>query len=324
MLRNDSIEREGNDALLPASPPDTATRCGLTKPLSDQTDDELVATFRAADLAKRQGANAALAAAFVCADVVAVFRERPNRLTFEQIARILGVEQRTAENYHFLYKRYPDRSKRPTDCSQRDLNVAFREVKKLMPGASKVEIAQAAAEKAKARRSERPAKKPRGRAARKAGGALSAPTTTPKRPEPAEPARMPVPNDRSPGPVVLPGTHVEAAQDAYARVMEAIDGVCAYLASCPPEEQKRSVVSALKDILRQIEAPRAAPVQPDRNERDPEDDADEEVGDLDAADDDPADPDGEDGDEARTTGDCSDDDDDDDDPDYEPDYDPGD
>lgn len=317
MLRDNSHQSEGDDALQPTSLLDTATRCGVTKPLGDQTDSELIVTFRSAEQARRQGLNAALAAAFLCADVVAEVRKRFHQPTFEVIASLLGVKKRTAEQYHTLYTRYPDASSRPTDCSQRDLNVAFREVKKLMPGASKVEIAQAAAEKAKARRSERPAKKPRGRAARKAGGASSAPTTPPKRTDPADAARMPVPNDRSPGPVDLPGTHVEAARDAYARVMEALDGVSAYLASCPPEEQQRNVVNALRDILQRIGAPRQAPVQPDRNERDPEDDADEEVSDLDADDDSPADPDEEDGDDARAMGGWSDDEDDD--PDYEPD-----
>jgi hypothetical protein len=148
-------------------PADPATRCGVAKPLAEQSDEDLVAKFRAADLARRQGVNAALAGAFLCADVVAAFRERSERLTFPQIARILGVELRTAEQYHTLYTRYPDRDKRPTEGSQRDLNLAFREVKKLMPGASKEKIAQVAAEKAKEKRLERPAKKPRGRAAAK-------------------------------------------------------------------------------------------------------------------------------------------------------------
>lgn len=315
MPREDADPIAAQSHPLDVPPPDPATRCGVTKPLSEQTDDELVATFRSADLAKRQGLNAALAAAFLCADVVAVLRKRHNRPTFEQIARILGVELRTAENYHTLYTRYPDPSKRPTDCSQRDLNVAFREVKKLMPGASKEKIAQAAAEKAKARRSARPAKKPRGRTARKAGGAPSAATPPPNRTEAAEPVLTPVTKDRCAGPSELRGARVEEDRDAHARVMEAIDGIAAYLASGPSEEQQRSVVNALKALLRQVEAPRQVPAQPSREERDPRDDADQDDTDMDADEDDL---DEETDDDTRAMGDWSDDDDDDD-LDYEPD-----
>lgn len=286
---------------------DPATRCGVTKPLSEQTDAELVVTFRSADVAKREGLNAALAAAFLCADVVAAFRKRPKRPTFEQIARILGVELRTAEQYHTLHTRYPDPDRRPTEGSQRDLNLAFREVKRLMPGASKDEIAQAAAEKAKTNRLKRPAKKPRGRAAHKAGGTPSVATPLPQRAEPVE--RAPATKAPSAGPVNLPVTRVEDLRDAHAIVMETIDGIAAYLASGPSEEQQRSVVNALKALLRQAEAPRQAPAQPDGEERDAEDDADI---DLDPVDDEL---DEETGDGTRAMGDWSDDDDD---PDYEP------
>lgn len=123
--------------------------------LSAQSDAELIQTYRIGEEKVRSGILSAVAGAFLCADVVAAFRRRENPPTFHAIAGMLGVEERTAQHYATLAKRFPEPSTRPSDVPIRDLNAAYIQVQRLMAGATDAEVAEAAVFEARKARSER-------------------------------------------------------------------------------------------------------------------------------------------------------------------------